>query len=559
MLKIWQVISVSFVIVLALAACSSGSATPTVTPTLPPTATLAPVEPTVTPEPQVQLAGPTNGSTLLWQDGSKLAYVPAGDFVMGSNGEDNPAHTVTLSSYWIQQTEVTNYMYQLCVSAGFCTLPLEQGAADAVFDSLSSQRPVLGVTWDQSQAYCQWAGGDLPTEAQWEKAARGPDGGQYPWGDVAPNCNLANFSGCLDFSARVGSYVAGASPYQVLDMAGNAYEWTRDWYDPGYYSQSPTQDPTGPQGGAQRVMRGGSFMSPADGLDVTLRTPMLPDQTQADLGFRCVVQTPTYAAPYCRMSAYNPGQPGSVLPPSSACVTPVIELKGRFCEQQKGFASFDSSQPIQSVESDILECTLVNDTRVHCGGPHSSTGQVTVCSKGCENQQITASPQLGCLAGYLSPQDNPSICEYGPVTLDTSGCPAGYECASPVDQNGTCPPGMYFDLGANTCVSVGQPSTQCLPGYTYNPQSQCCQAQVSDQYPGCPTGQYYDTLAGCQPMPGQTSQPGCVTFSLDTAVCREEEFSCDQIGNHLKCNQTSGCRWVGDPSGQTDGHCGPIQ
>ncbi len=220
-------------------------------------------------------------------DEAVLVYVPAGEFLMGSEDEDawddeKPEHLVYLDAFWIYQTEVTNRQYNLCVNAGACDYSREP----------DNDHPVTNVFRQDGRQYCQWAGGRLPTEAEWEKAARGTDRRRYPWGDDQPTCNLANFSECLGGTAPVGSYPLGTSPYGALDMAGNVWEWVYDGYDPDYYSLSPYENPTGPSGGGyDATMRGGSWQDPARNLRVTARfsTEGLYDPIILEsYGFRCV-------------------------------------------------------------------------------------------------------------------------------------------------------------------------------------------------------------------------------------------------------------------------------
>ena len=160
----------------------------------------------------------------------------------------DPEHRVILSDYWIYSTEVTNRQYSLCVTQGWCSVPNVDDAPDyEVFAAMD--RPVVGVSYEQARAYCQFMGGDLPTEAQWEKAARGSDARRYPWGDADPACDLANFANCLKHTDDVVRREAGRSIYGALNMAGNVYEWVADWYDPLYYEISPSGDPQGPAEG----------------------------------------------------------------------------------------------------------------------------------------------------------------------------------------------------------------------------------------------------------------------------------------------------------------------
>jgi eukaryotic-like serine/threonine-protein kinase len=257
---------------------------PTEVPTIMPTETVF-LTPTLS-------AGASQVSPI---DGMILMYVPAGPFPMGSEAgysDERPVHTVDLPAFWVDQTEVTNGKYALCVDAGVCARPSRKSSnlIDIYFDGEAyADYPVLFVTWQNAVDYCTWAGRRLPTEAEWEKAARGTDGREYPWGSSQPDDTLANFSYKIDDIVRTGSFPVGASPYGALDMAGNVFEWTADWYGEDYYASSPAVDPTGPETGIHRSIRGGSWTSNAMGVRSAHRYIQMPDEPEFDLGFRCVM------------------------------------------------------------------------------------------------------------------------------------------------------------------------------------------------------------------------------------------------------------------------------
>ena len=264
--------------VMAMSACQSS-------------ATEGPVEVTVELTTEAPIAGiPANTQRLRNVDGMVMVYVPAAKFEMGSDEEEvelvsetcseyrsgcqwnwftdeQPIHTVELDVFWMDQTEVTNAQYQACVDAGICDVPgcLSQD------DFNSPDHPVVCVTWDQTQDYCSWVEGRLPTEAEWEYAARGPQGSRYPWGDefdgtllnyCDANCEQRwaddSFDDGYTFTAPVGSYPEGASWCGVLDMAGNVWEWVEDLH--GDYPVGEQVNPTGAAMGSRRVARGGAWL-----------------------------------------------------------------------------------------------------------------------------------------------------------------------------------------------------------------------------------------------------------------------------------------------------------
>ena len=201
--------------------------------------------------------------------------------------DEEPVHPVELEAFWIYQTEVTTSQYRACVEAGACMPP---ALLEFYHDPLFDDHPVVYVDWYSAEAYCAYAGGRLPTEAEWEKAARGTDGRIFPWGDSV-ECGKANLKGCTQgLTAPAGVFLEGASPYGVLDMAGNVGEWVADWYAPEYYQVSPSVNPTGPEEGEMRVARGGSWKNPLLGVRSTNRTANYPEVYSTGIGFRCVVE-----------------------------------------------------------------------------------------------------------------------------------------------------------------------------------------------------------------------------------------------------------------------------
>jgi formylglycine-generating enzyme required for sulfatase activity len=276
----------------------------TCTPIFVPTATSTPVLKT--------------GSTLVRpKDEMLMVYVPEGAFSMGLNdsqvvqicredgglcpqgwfSDEMPVHQVRLDAFWIDRTEVTNGRYAACVLEGWCRAPAEAFSATRpqYYDAAQyADYPVVNVTWSDAQDYCAWAGARLPSEAEWEKAARGTDGRVYPWGNADPDCSLANYwsQACGEKDTwQAGSLPNGASPYGALDMAGNAWEWVNDRYQADYYFKSPQVNPSGPLDGELRVVRGGTRHFPRDIL-ATSRNSYTAYGTDNELGFRCALSAP---------------------------------------------------------------------------------------------------------------------------------------------------------------------------------------------------------------------------------------------------------------------------
>ena len=215
-----------------------------------------------------------------------MVLIPAGEFPMGDEDlSDNPRHTVFLDSYYISKNPVTVAQYRkFCTDAG-------RKMPDAPEWGWKDDHPIVNVNWEDADAYCRWVGGYLPSEAQWEKAARGGDGRKYPWGNEWDNsrlqCSKKKYADAKS-TAPVGSFLGGASPYGALDMAGNVWEWCADWYEEDYPKSAPNKNPTGPAQGSRRVLRGGSwyFIIP-DFFRAAYRNWLFPTGRYILVGFRC--------------------------------------------------------------------------------------------------------------------------------------------------------------------------------------------------------------------------------------------------------------------------------
>jgi formylglycine-generating enzyme required for sulfatase activity/ABC-type branched-subunit amino acid transport system substrate-binding protein/Flp pilus assembly protein TadD/predicted Ser/Thr protein kinase len=321
------------------------------------------------------------GTVWKWSDGSAMVYVPAGTFWMGTdendpdaNPDEGPQHLVSLDAFWIDRTEVTNAQYERCVKDEGCSPPSETTAhiyGDYYGESAYDDYPVIHVRWEQANIYCAWAGKRLPTEAEWERAARGTDKRIYPWGNEFDG-TLANF--CDDrctfpqkdrawddgyaSTAPVGSYEGGASPYGAWDMAGNMHEWTSslDWAYP-YSATDGREDPEAP---GPRVVRGGSLGCDPWNVRTALRHRLPPASIQIDLGFRCVQSA---AEPLAQSPASAQPLPAPTGPSRTATQTAEaasgeshrdlgISLLERG-EYELAFAQFDQASALDPEKADL--------------------------------------------------------------------------------------------------------------------------------------------------------------------------------------------------------------
>ena len=246
------------------------------------------------------------------EDSGCTVDIPSGEALIGSNEvsviipgqfisywDERPEHEVAFDDFHIDLYEVTVFQFRRCVADGDCDAPDSPASAtrEDYFDNPEyGGYPVIGITWDQAKDYCEWRGGRLPTEAEWEKAAKGPSPNAHtaPWGyleeqvDWIEDCDKGNYGLCLPDTARIGSYPDGVSHYGLFDMCGNAMEWVADWYHTGYYTESPAENPTGPTSGRFRALRGGSWNTGWYDGRVVRRRFTDPDHVNDSIGVRCV-------------------------------------------------------------------------------------------------------------------------------------------------------------------------------------------------------------------------------------------------------------------------------
>ena len=510
-----------------------------------------------------------------------LVYVPAGHFYMGSDPkidplaqpDEEPSHSVLLDGFFIFRDEISNGFYKQCVADGKCTDPtiFEDGPSTHYNDPEFVEYPVVGVNWDQANAFCTWVDSRLPTEAEWEKTARGEFGDIYPWGDTTPDCSLANLAGCFTQppdTEKIGQLPDGQSAYEANDMSGNVAEWTSDWFDPNYYQISPGIAPQGPDQGELRVVRGGSYQDGPDAVRTAERLGLDPKMAYNNVGFRCVpigeMQTPVQApfcqpnyVPFCVDPNRDPNDCGQL---PTGQVTPTLP-------EGYNFVAFGcpNSDGIVDVTIDVTGGSLPGDTitvggntftcvespttpgRYICKGPHPPQGTLTTI-KVCPNDQQTGAVSDGLVA-YQAPapsislvayqpeqaagnqlvafspsQDNqPGLQAYQPAQLQglqaftppSAGALVAYNSVA----NYTCPDGYVVNPDTGQCEL--NPDGACPDGWTYDMQTYSCVPSDGS----CPEGTtYYEYTHSCVPDTEGTCPDG---YSFD-----EANNSCDPQGNN---------------------------
>jgi sulfatase modifying factor 1 len=465
----------------------------------------------------VNLAGPEMkvGSTFLYVDGSVLVAVPAGIFSMGHGGVDNPEHKVNLTDFWIYRTKVTNGQYAYCVASGACTPLISQSDNPTFNDPLHASDPMVGVDYNQAEAYCSFVNARLPTEAEWEKTARGPDANIYPWGNGAPSCDLLNYETCVGNTTPVNKYPNGRSFYSAFDMEGNTFEWVADWYKADYYGIGPDDDPKGPDTGTERSVRSSAFNSGQNQTQAFNRFFTRPEDHRNNLGFRCVVVDPLYFAPFCQYPAVF-GTDGVGGGPTGETIT--VSCPNLSINQTPGCNNLKPS------------------TGVTFNGP--SGALITVPQPPCQQDPNNPNKYTCTGDGKLS------ICS---------------ECTVTVTSQPQCPNGYTYDATSKSCVSAGGPG-QCLPGFVLGPNvyrapvlsgvtpvpgAQCCSLQTSNganptnggrlsfggTFPSCPAGTYFD---GMECISVQVQSPFCKSAGValvnscnpNGGVCKLTAASC---------------------------------
>jgi formylglycine-generating enzyme required for sulfatase activity len=461
------------------------------------------------------------GSTHAYVDGSLLVAVPEGEFLMGGDS-DNPEHKVFLSDFWIYSTEVTNQQYSLCESLGECTPP-DPDDNHSYADRLHANDPVVGVTYDQALSYCSFVHGRLPTEAEWEKAARNTASDLYPWGNAMPTCDLLNFNDCVGTATKVIDYKTGVSVYGAMDMAGNVFEWVADWFDPDYYGVSPGENPQGPTSGTVRSVRSSSYASDADQARIVNRSSEDPQSHRPDLGFRCVVEDPTYFAPFCASPLIYDTQTQTS---SSSEACPTLDItQAQYCIGKlpatnvkfdgPSDSTIDSSNCVPSEDPDLFTC--------------QTPGTIVSITANC---QLDGAGNPSCPSGY-SQKDNACIsnggtgqCLTGNYDTVQQCCGASAEEAGLSSPATICPVGTFYAMGENACLSYpvqGIVTVSLDVGFTScnvvgggggggddggsGSEETCCQEPAG----GCGISTFWDPVQCCCSVDGYTCdyKPSC--------------------------------------------------
>ncbi len=381
-------------------------------------------------------------------DGAETVTIAGATFKMGSlaanpgaKADEQPQHDVTLGCYNIYKNEVTNSMYNKCVATGAC-VPVQARVGNPtahINDPAFADYPVTGADYNMASEYCTWAGGRLPTEAEWEYAARGSNDLAYPWGNTDPTCSLANSKGCLipEDTEKVGSLTAGDSPFKINNMAGNAWEWVFDWYAADAYGKSTATDPIGPVAGFWKVVRGGGYNSIPAFLRSANRLSGDPYKPYYNVGFRCVADKPltlpdTYTPPNPDQHQIAIDGPVDDDDPGGTGKQIQWSISPANCPDGNGNIHFalsllphsDVTLTSFTVDGNDFTCTWDDGSQTYqCVGPNSANANPNYDVKFCAHSDTYGD---GCMAGLQIPK--PQNCDKGqyPQELTYSlGCPQG--------------------------------------------------------------------------------------------------------------------------------------
>jgi hypothetical protein len=467
----------------------------------------------------------------------RIRYIPPGWFFIGSDpeedklarGDELPQRYITEPGFWIGESEVTNQEYADCVNAGICTLPSlrETGPTNHYNDPAYDDHPVVGVNWYQAAAYCEWVDARLPTEAEWEKAARGDEGYIYPWGNDAPTCDHANMNSCEseNTTKTVASYPLGISPYGLFDMAGNVREWTADWYQEDLYLTAAYYQPQGSSEGPKKVVRGGGFNDFEENLRTTTRMSFLPDQDFDDVGFRCIPVTPSYA-PFCEPTyttlCYDPDEPTPDDPCEPGQGVPGEEgltFLGYGCPMNR-VVNFQvntngggNSGYTATVDGDTFDCqaSSAGADVVNCLGPETQMGtgvEIIVCAPGATPPANANVTSVGMAANTVLPVVFSTSGKVSLMAATTANCPDGYtldEATGACVRDQTqpeCPDNWSYNRASQRCEPTDQ-QEDCPEATTFSANLQGCQPDEED----CPNGYYLTALQTCEP--DQNRQDDC--------------------------------------------------
>jgi hypothetical protein len=525
------------------------------------------------------------GSVMKWFDDSYLVYVPEGEVTLGdSQYENNLPYTQFLEDFWIYMFKVTNGQYRHCVLTGSCTLPVGEGPNTDLELLRNKDKPVIGVTWEQAGEYCEWMNARLPSKAEWEKTARGPESYTYPWGEDEPDCDLLNYGECEDPQiTNVYEYPDGRSYYQAYDLAGNTYEWVFDLYQDDFISELPGEEPAGPPDGTERSVRGSSFVSEEEVLPSAQLFYLEPEQYRSDLGFRCVIgqaelDSSGFAHP-CIRNVSVPGNPPPFIPdPPPGEPGDLPEFLDKSCQMEIWATStnYCPNQPLQQGGLDLSFGALgsndvyvnswtsnhgafcdTNTDPVGCFGPENTPIDFEICAT-CSLGVSVMSGKYYCDPGYILYEGPPPYCEY-------------HTC--PPQMPPPCPNGFWYDPQNDVCQKIVMQTEDCPGGYQYNQITDCCEAVFAPptEDPGpipkavynvCPPGTGPIILidevipqglnyAICRYISGGGQEEQCIQRTFPLGDCRDIKKECKNPSQYTAQGpcENNGCKWVPSVTG----------